>query len=98
MPYTENSFSDANYEAIFYIFWQMLYCYHCYIVMFLYTIIMLGRLNTLDIRLYLTIAGLLSIFMGVGVSLSIISVIGFPFTPMHAILPFLCLGKLNSEN
>ena len=46
----------------------------------------------MQVRLYLTLAGLLSIAMGMVVSMGLSSLLGFPYTPMHAVLPFICLG------
>ena len=48
--------------------------------------------SLLQVRLYLTLAGLLSIAMGMVVSMGLSSLLGFPYTPMHAVLPFICLG------
>ena len=61
--------------------------------MFLYTVLMLGRLTMVDLRLYLSLAGILSVFLGLIVSVSVASVLGFPYTTIHAVLPFLCLGN-----
>ena len=63
-----------------------------YLIMFLYTIVMLGNLNLVHVRLYLTITGLFSIGMGMVISMGISSLLGFPYTPMHGVLPFICLG------
>ena len=64
-----------------------------YCAMFLYTVLMLGRLTMLDLRLYLSLAGITSVFLGLIVSVSVASVLGFPYTTIHAVLPFLCLGS-----
>ena len=64
-----------------------------YLLMFLYTILMLGNLNTLEVRLFLSVSGIVSIFMGLSIAVSVSSLLGYPYTPMHAALPFLCLGK-----
>ena len=83
---------------------------------------MLGRLNWLECRLWLAVAGITrllliplchvimvyhslakifrlscchifySILLGLLVSLGLASALSLPYTPMHAILPFLCLG------
>ena len=44
-------------------------------------------------RTYLSAAGFFSVGMGLIISLGITFAIGMPYTPMHAILPFLYLGK-----
>ena len=40
----------------------------------------------------MSIAGLISIGMGLVVAWGLSSALGFPYTPLHAALPFLCLG------
>ena len=64
-----------------------------FIIMFIYTILMLGRLNSLEVRLMLSVAGIVSIAMGFIIGIGISSLVGYPVTPVHALLPFLCLGK-----
>ena len=59
---------------------------------FAYTMVMLGRLNMVEVRVFLTLAGLVSIGMGILISVGLSSLLGFPYTPMHAVLPFICLG------
>jgi predicted RND superfamily exporter protein len=44
------------------------------------------------VRLYLSIAGILGVGMGLLIALGVSSVMGYPYTPMHSMLPFLCLG------
>jgi len=63
-----------------------------YGLMFVYTVVMLGRLNWLECRLWLAVAGITSILLGLLVALGLASAMSLPYTPMHAILPFLCLG------
>ena len=65
-----------------------------YTIMFIYTILMLGRLNTLELRLMLAGAGIVSIGMGFVIGIGLSSLLGYPVTPVHALLPFLCLGKI----
>ena len=43
-------------------------------------------------RAYLAIIGIASIGIGIGSSYGFSSLIGFPYTEMHLILPFLLLG------
>ena len=43
-------------------------------------------------RAYLALIGLASIAIGIGTCYGFSSLIGFPYTPMHSILPFLLLG------
>ena len=62
-------------------------------LMFIYTMLMLGRFNMVEHRTYLSAAGFLAVGMGLIISLGLTFAIGMPYTPMHAILPFLYLGK-----
>merc|ERR1712038_1047689 len=89
LPNAAKSFGDISSGAIFFDAYLMA---GGYLLMFAYTIFMLGKLNTLEVRLFLSISGIVSIFMGLGISLSLSSLLGYPYTPMHAALPFLCLG------
>ena len=89
LPHAARSFGDISSEAVFFDAYLML---AGYLLMFSYTIFMLGKLNSLEVRLYLSISGIISIFMGLAVSLGFSSALGFPYTPMHMALPFLCLG------
>ena len=50
------------------------------------------RLTWLECRLWLAVVGLLSILLGLVVAMGLSSLLSLPYTPMHAILPFLCLG------
>jgi len=89
VPHAAKSFGDISSEAIFFDAYLMA---AGYLLMFLYTILMLGNLNTLEVRLFLTMSGIMSIFMGLSIAVSLSSLLGYPYTPMHAALPFLCLG------
>ena len=68
-----------------------------YFLMFIYTAMMLGKLSCVEVRMFLTIAGISSIVMGLVIAVGISSALGFPYTPMHAILPFLCLGEYSFQ-
>ena len=83
------SFGDVSTEAIFFDASLMA---GGYIIMFLYTVLMLGKMNRVEVRLYLTISGIVSIMMGLVIAIGLSSLLGYPYTPIHAILPFLCLG------
>ena len=89
IPNASKSFADISSKAIFFDAFLMA---GGYLIMFAYTILMLGKLNRLQVRVYLSLAGLTSIGMGISTSVGLASILGFPYTPMHAILPFLCLG------
>ena len=90
LPHAAKSFGDVSSEAIFFDAVKMAVGYG---LMFLYTIFMLGRVNSVEIKLYLSIAGITSVGMGLIIALGLSSMIGYAYTPMHAALPFLCLGK-----
>lgn len=83
------SFNDISGQAIFADLTKVMIGYF---VMFVYTAIMLGRLNKVEQRFYLTGAGLISVLMGIGMGIGITSLLGFPYIPLHAMLPFICLG------
>ena len=89
VPNAVSSFSDVSSKAVFLDIYLVLIGYGA---MFVYTIVMLGKVNTMEIRLYISVAGIVSVFMGLVSSVSIASMFGFPYTTMHAALPFLCLG------
>merc|ERR1719350_1972121 len=89
IPNASKSFADISSKAIFFDAFLMA---GGYLIMFAYTILMLGKLNRLQVRVYLSLAGLTSIGMGIATSVGLASILGFPYTPMHAILPFICLG------
>ena len=65
-----------------------------YLLMFLYTVLMLGNVNRIEHRTYLTAAGITAVILGLVVSIGLGALMNLPYTPMHAILPFLCLGKI----
>ena len=62
-----------------------------YIIMLIYTLLMLGKIDWKEIRIFLTIAGLLSVAMGMGIAIGISAFMGYPYTPVNVILPFICL-------
>ena len=53
---------------------------------------MLGKFNLVHQRMYLTILGMLSVVFGILVSVGWTGISGLPYTPLHAILPFLMIG------
>ena len=44
------------------------------------------------VRLFLAVAGMVSIGLGISIAISLSSLLGFFWTPMHPALPLLCLG------
>jgi Niemann-Pick C1 protein len=83
------SFNDISSSAIFFDGVKMV---SGYLLMFMYTVFMLGRVNRVEHRTYLTAAGIFAVAMGLVQSIGISSMLNLPYSPMHAILPFLCLG------
>ncbi len=63
-----------------------------YFLMFGYTMFMLGKCNLVEHRSYLALMGLLAVGFGLIISMGITLGLGYPYTPIHGILPFLCLG------
>merc|ERR1712226_303915 len=89
IPNAAKSFGDVSAGAIFFDAWLMV---AGYLLMFTYTILVLGKMNSLEVRLYLSIAGIAGVFMGLAIAIGLSSMLGYAYTPMHAMLPFLCLG------
>jgi len=89
VPNAGRSFGDVSAQAIFFDAWLMI---TGYILMFVYTALMLGKLNSVEVRLYLSLVGISGVCMGLVFAMGVSSLLGFPYTPMHGMLPFLCLG------
>ena len=53
---------------------------------------MLGKFDLVQQRVYLTAMGMISVLMGIVISIGIISALGFPYMPHFAILPFIMIG------
>lgn len=91
-PNAAKSFADVSADAIFFDAIKMAIGY---LLMFTYTVLILGKLNTLELKFYLAITGIVSVGMGLIIAVGLSSAMGYPYTPMHSALPFLCLGKIN---
>ena len=83
------SYTDVASSAIFVDVFKMVLGY---IMMFVYTSVMLGKFNVLHQRVYLTFFGISSVVLGILISGGWTCILGFPYTPVHAILPFLMIG------
>ena len=92
-PNAARSYSDVSTDAIFFDAIKMA---SGYMLMFIYTIFMLGKLNSVEIKGYLAIVGIASVGMGLFIGLGLSSALGFDYTPMHAAMPFLALGEFIS--
>jgi len=64
----------------------------CYSVMFLYVIIMLGRFNRVEQRFFLATAGICAVLLGTISGMALVVGAGFVYTPLHMVLPYLCMG------
>jgi len=84
------SFGDVSADAILF---DGFFLAGGYLIMFVYTVLMLGRINAIEVRLYLSIVGIICIGMGLIISLGLTMALGYPYTPMHAALPFIALGE-----
>ena len=89
VPNAGKSFGESSAGAIWFDAWLM---FGGYLLMFGYTILVLGRLNSLEVRLFLALAGIFGIFMGLVIAIGMSSLLGFAYNPMYGMLPFLCLG------
>ena len=87
--YMSRSFTDVASSESFLDMYKMALGY---VIMLVYTSLMLGRFNVVEQRLYLTLCGILSVLMGIAISIGWTGIFGFPYTPVHAILPFLMVG------
>ena len=52
----------------------------------------------IELRLLLACFGLFAVLMGLGVAIGLMSLIGLPYIPLHAMLPFVCLGTCETNN
>ena len=64
-----------------------------YFLMVAFTCLTLGPLHPVENRVLLSLAGIISILLGFIMSIGISSALGYPYTLVHAIMPFLCLGQ-----
>eukprot|EP00088_Acartia_fossae_P041082 TRINITY_DN4294_c0_g1_i7.p1 TRINITY_DN4294_c0_g1~~TRINITY_DN4294_c0_g1_i7.p1 ORF type:complete len:1080 (-),score=273.26 TRINITY_DN4294_c0_g1_i7:86-3325(-) len=88
-PHAARSYSDVSTDAIFF---DAIKLASGYMLMFIYTILMLGKLNAVEVKMYLAITGIASVGMGLMIGMGLSSALGFPYTPMHPAMPFLALG------
>ncbi|XP_061175023.1 protein patched homolog 1-like isoform X2 [Saccostrea echinata] len=63
-----------------------------YFLVILYLFIVFGRLNCVEQRIGLSMAGIIVIGMSIGFSFGLSSAAGWDYGPLHSILPFLLLG------
>ena len=87
---TPRSFTDVTEQTALF---DAKYVVSGYSVMIIFTMLVLGKINFLEIRLYLTITGIVSIIMGMIIGIGISSLLGYPYTTINIMVPFICLGK-----
>ena len=63
-----------------------------YAFMFLYTMLTLGKFNLVEHKCHMAAAGIWSCLFGCIVGIALSSAIGFTYTSLSGILPFICLG------
>jgi hypothetical protein len=85
-----SSYGDESSKALFF---DTLLMFLGYGVMFLYTMLVLGKINLVEHRCYLAMAGIAAVGMGMIISMGLTMAFGFFFTTIHGVLPFLALGK-----
>ena len=64
----------------------------CFLVMYIYTSVMLNGLTWSSMRPFLTAIGLFSVLLGVIIANGITSAIGYEYMPHFSMLPFLMVG------
>ena len=63
-----------------------------YLIVFVYVLVMLGRLDCVEQKIFLSVGGILGVGMGIIVSYGLCSILGFFYSAAHAVMPFLLLG------
>ena len=62
------------------------------LLIFTYVCVNLGKFNSVEQRVWLSVAGILAVAMGTTSSLGVCQLLGFPWSQMNNLLPFLMLG------
>ena len=83
------SFTDVSSAVVFLDLKRVVFCV---IIMFIYTSLMLGKVDAIQQRVYLTVAGMISVLLGLVIALGVTCALGFPYMPHYAILPFIMIG------
>eukprot|EP00092_Neocalanus_flemingeri_P040503 GFUD01044108.1.p1 GENE.GFUD01044108.1~~GFUD01044108.1.p1 ORF type:complete len:1044 (-),score=198.42 GFUD01044108.1:97-3228(-) len=63
-----------------------------YLIVFIYVLIMLGKCDCVEQKVFLSIGGILGVAMGIIVSYGLCSAFGFFYSAAHTVMPFLLLG------
>lgn len=88
-PNVQRSFGDVASSTIL---GDLSYMTIGFMIVYAYVMLMLGKFSCVEQRVYLSIAGISGVVMGIIVSYGFCSAIGLFFGPMHNVLPFLLLG------
>ena len=63
-----------------------------YTLMFLYTMVTLGKLNEVEHKFYLAAVGIFSCLCGSVIGIGFSLLFGFTYTALSGLIPFICLG------
>ena len=63
-----------------------------YLIVFIYVLLMLGKFDCVEQKVFLSIGGILGVAMGIIVSYGLCSAFGFFYSAAHTVMPFLLLG------
>ncbi|XP_068236548.1 patched domain-containing protein 3-like [Palaemon carinicauda] len=88
-PESQRSFGEISSDTIF---GDVIYLVFGEATLFIYVQLMLGKFNMVENRPLLSLLGILSTFMAVGLSFGLCSAFSLPYGPVHSILPLLMLG------
>ncbi|XP_066939871.1 patched domain-containing protein 3-like isoform X1 [Macrobrachium rosenbergii] len=88
-PESQRSFGEISGDTIF---GDVIYLVFGEATLFIYVQLMLGKFNMVENRPLLSLLGIFSTFMAVGLSFGLCSAFSLPYGPVHSILPLLMLG------
>ena len=91
---TNAYFSLSFDEEMYKMSWEdTLLLIYSFILMFIYANVTLGKLNKVESRFFISIAGMLSIIMGLVVGIAICHLLGYTYFATYQIAFVICLGK-----
>ena len=79
---------EAASEAIFLDLKNLVFCF---VIMYLYTSVMINGSNWSNMRFFLTAIGLCSVLLGIMIANGITSALGYDYMPHFSLFPFLLL-------
>ncbi len=62
-----------------------------------YVVLMLGKLDKVETKLFVSMAGIFSIILGVSSALGITFFAGFPYNLLHGVAVFISLGNYSNK-